>query len=68
MTEQPDSEEYRNFTSLLRGIVTVPHAEIKRRMEDDEAAKDWSKANHQGGKRRRPIVSPAAVSASKTRP
>ena len=68
MSQEPDSPEYRNFTSLLRRIVTVPHAEIKRRMEDDEATKDWVKKNDLPMKRQRPIVSPAAVASSKNRP
>jgi hypothetical protein len=67
MNEQPDSAEYRNFTSLLRRIVTVPRAEIKRRMEDDEATKDWTRENKQPTHRHRPIVSPSPVSSSRSR-
>jgi len=67
-SQSPDSPEYQNFTNLLRRIVTVPHAEIKRRMEDDEATKDWVKKNELPEKRHRPIVSPSAVSSSRNQP
>jgi len=30
---------YQNFTDLLRRIVTVPHAETQKRMDDDKATK-----------------------------
>jgi hypothetical protein len=68
MSQEPESPEYRNFTNLLRRIVTVPHAEIRQRMEDEEARTEWSKTSDQGGARHRPIVSPAAVSSSKNKP
>ena len=68
MSQETDSPEYQNFTNLLRRIVTVPHAEIKRRMEDDEATKDWVRENDLPQKRQRPIVSSAAVASSKIRP
>jgi hypothetical protein len=67
MSGEADSPEYKNFTDLLRSIVSVPHAEIKRRMEDDKATKDWTRENNQKQRRQRPIVSPAAVSSSKIR-
>jgi hypothetical protein len=67
MSQAPDSPEYQNFTILLQRIVTVPHAEIKRRMEDDMATKDWTLENAQPKHRHRPIVSPAAVASSKSR-
>jgi hypothetical protein len=65
--KRPDSTEYRNFTNLLRRIVAVPHAEIKRRMEDDEATKDWTRENKQPMHRHRPIVSPVSASGAKRR-
>jgi len=68
MSHEPDSPEYQNFTNLLRRLVTVPHAEIQKRMEDDKATKEWTRENNQTQRRQRPIVSPAAVSSSKTRP
>jgi hypothetical protein len=68
MSHEPDSPEYQNFTNLLRRLVTVPHAEIQKRMDDDKATKDWTRDNAQKQRRQRPIVSPAAVSSSKTRP
>jgi len=68
MGHEPDSPEYQNFTNLLRRLVTVPHAEIQKRMEDDKATKEWTRENNQTQRRQRPIVSPAAVSSSKTRP
>ncbi len=68
MRQEPDSPEYQNFTNLLRRIVTVPHAEIQKRMDDDKATKDWTRENKQVQRRQRPIVSPAAVSSSRTRP
>ncbi len=67
MNEQSDSAEYQNFTNLLRRIVSVPRAEIKRRMEDDEATKDWTKENEQPEHRHRPIVSPDSVASSRSR-
>ncbi len=68
MSTEPDSTEYQNFTNLLRRIVTVPHAEIQKRMDDDKATKDWTRENKQKQRRQRPIVSPAAVSSSKIQP
>jgi hypothetical protein len=61
MSQEPDSPEYQNFTNLLRRIVTVPHAEIKRRMDDDKATKDWTRENHQKQRRQRPTVSPQSI-------
>jgi hypothetical protein len=67
MSRETDSPEYQNFANLLGRIVAVPHAEIKRRMEDDAATKDWAKKNELPRRRQRPIVSPAAVASSKNR-
>jgi hypothetical protein len=67
MSQEPDSAEYQNFTNLLRRIVTVPHTEIQKRMEDEQATKDWTRENDQPEHRHRPIVSPAAVASSRTR-
>ena len=61
------SQEYQNFENLLRKVVSVPHAEIKRRMEAEKSAKEWAKENNQRTRRVRPIVSPAAVADSKNR-
>jgi hypothetical protein len=61
------SQEHQNFENLLRAVVSVPHAEIKRRMEDEKTAKEWGKANGQRTRRARPIVSPAAVASSRNR-
>ncbi len=61
------SEEQRNFENLLRRVVSVPHAEVKRRMEDEKITKQWGKENGQRTRRARPIVSLAAVSESKNR-
>jgi hypothetical protein len=68
MSHESDGAEYQNFTNLLRRLVTVPHAEIQKRMDDDKATKDWTRENNQTQRRQRPIVSPAAVSSSKIRP
>ncbi len=59
------SEAHTNFENLLRAVVSVPHDELKRRMEDEKAARDWAKENRQPNRRSRPIVSPAAVSETK---
>jgi hypothetical protein len=67
MSHEPDSPEYQNFTNLLRRIVTVPHAEIKRRMDDDRATKDWTRENRQPEHRHRPIVSPPVPSRAQVR-
>ncbi len=67
MKTSPDSPEYQNFTNLLRRIVTVPHAEIKRRIEDEQATKDWTRENGQPEHRHRPIVSPDSVASSRSR-
>jgi hypothetical protein len=67
MNQEPDSAEYKNFAELLRRVVSVPHAEIKRRMEAEKTAKEWGKENEQRTRRARPIVSPAAVAGSKNR-
>ena len=64
METGPDSKEYENFTNLLRRIVSVPHAEIKRRMEEDETTKETTRKNGQPKRRQRPIVSPASVASS----
>jgi hypothetical protein len=64
MKTEPDSKEYENFTNLLRRIVSVPHAEIKRRMESDEATKEATRESDQPKRRQRPIVSPASVASS----
>jgi hypothetical protein len=66
MSHESDSAEYQNFTNLLRRIVTVPHAEIQRRMDDDRATKDWTRENQQVQRRQRPIVSPPAPSSTPT--
>lgn len=68
MKTKHQSEEYQNFTDLLRRIVAVSHAEIQKRMDDDKATKGWTRENKQIQRRQRPIVSPAAVSSSKIRP
>jgi hypothetical protein len=67
MTDIRDTEEYGNFANLLRRVVSVPRAEIQRRMEDEKTAKEWAKENKQRTRRARPIVSPAAVSSSRNR-
>jgi hypothetical protein len=64
MKTKPESKEYENFTNLLRRVVSVPHAEIKRRMEEDEATKKATRENGQPKRRQRPIVSPASVASS----
>jgi hypothetical protein len=61
------SEAHQNFENLLGRIVSVPNAEVKKRMDDEQTAKEWAKENGQRTHRARPIVSPAAVSSSKTR-
>ena len=61
MKSEADSTEYQKFTNLLRRIVTVPHAEVQKRMDDDKATKDWTRENDQPAHRHRPIVSPTAV-------
>jgi hypothetical protein len=65
MKARPDSKEYENFTRLLRRVVSVPHAEIKRRMEEDATTKELTRKNGQPKRRQRPIVSPASVASSK---
>jgi hypothetical protein len=65
MKDKTDSKEYENFTSLLRRVVSVPHAEIKRRMDEDAATKELTRKNGQPKRRQRPIVSPASVASSK---
>jgi hypothetical protein len=67
MSKEPNSQEYQNFTNLLRRIVAVPRSEIQKCMDEDAATKDWTRENDQKQKRQRPIVSPAAVSSSKSR-
>ena len=64
MKTEPDSKEYENFTNLLRRIVSVPRAEIKRRMEADEATKEATRESDQPKRRQRPNVSPASVASS----
>ena len=66
MSQEPDSQEYKNFKNLLRRIVTVPHAEIQKRMNDDQATKDWTRENDQPEHRHRPIVSPDSVASSRS--
>jgi hypothetical protein len=61
----PESAEYQNFKNLLRRIVSVPHAEIQKRMEDERATKDWTRENDQPEHRNRPIVSPGSGASSK---
>lgn len=67
MSQEPDSQEYQDFTNLLRRIVSVPKAEIQKRMDDDQATKDWTRENDQKQRRQRPIVSPGSVASSKSR-
>jgi len=66
MSQEPDTQEYQNFANLLRRIVTVPRAEIQKRMNDDQAAKDWTRENDHPEHRHRPIVSPGSVASSKS--
>jgi len=61
------SKEQQNFENLLRAVVSVPHAEIKRRMEDERTAKEWAKDNGQRTHRSRPIVSPAAIAETRNK-
>jgi hypothetical protein len=65
MKDKTDSEEYKNFTSLLRRVVSVPHAEIQERIEDDKAEKKRTRESGKKIHRQRPIVSPASVASSK---
>jgi hypothetical protein len=67
MKPKPHSEEHTRFENLLRLVVSVPKAEVDRRMADDRATKEWAKENDQPAHRARPIVSPAAVGASRSR-
>jgi hypothetical protein len=67
MKTKPHSEEHMRFENLLGRIVSVPAAEVKKRMEEDRTSRDCAKENGQRSKRARPIVSPAAVASSKTR-
>lgn len=66
MSQEPDSPEYENFTKLLQRIVTVPRAEVQKRIDDDKMTQDWTRENDQPAHRHRPIVSPASVASSKT--
>jgi hypothetical protein len=61
-----ESQEYQNFANLLRRIVTVPRAEIQKRMQDDQMTKDWTRENDQPEHRHRPIVSPGSVASSRS--
>jgi len=61
------SEAHMRFENLLRRVVSVPDAEVKRRMDAEKTAKEWAKENDLPISRTRPIVSPAAVSSSKNR-
>ena len=65
MKDETDSKEYENFTNLLRRVVSVSHAAIKERIEDDKAEKKRTRENGKKIRRQRPIVSPAAVASSK---
>ena len=68
MNAASDSPQYQKFAALLSRIVTVPRSEIKGRMDDDAATKDWVEKNGLPKKRNRPIVSPAAVASSRNQP
>jgi hypothetical protein len=61
------SEAHTNFENLLKRVVSVPHAEVKRRMNEAQAKRDETREEKQPVPRARPIVSPAAVSSSKNR-
>jgi len=67
MSDESESQEYQNFTALLKRIVSVPRAEIKRRMQDEEMTKEWVRDNDQTARRHRPIVSPALAADAKPR-
>lgn len=60
------SPEYERFENLLRRVVSVPHSEVKRRMEADQAANDLVREDARPVSRKRPIVSPAAVSGARS--
>ena len=60
MDNESDSLEYQNFTRLLQRIVTVPRAEVQKRIDDDKMTQDWTRKNDQPAHRHRPIVSPAS--------
>jgi hypothetical protein len=64
MTE-PESTEYKNFKNLLGRIVSVPNAEIKKRLKDEQTKRDWIESDHQPKPRHRPIVSPGSVASPK---
>jgi hypothetical protein len=59
------SEAHTNFENLLRRVVSVPHSEVKRRMDEDRAARDRTKERGEPATRSRPVVSPASVSPPK---
>jgi hypothetical protein len=59
------SQEHENFENLLRKVVSVPHSEVKQRMESDRIAKELAREAGQPMSRTSPIVSPDAVAPSK---
>jgi hypothetical protein len=41
--EKPSSREYKNFDDAMRQILKVPHAEIKKKLDEEKAAKKRKK-------------------------
>ena len=63
------SQEHQNFENLLRAVVNVPAATIKRRINEEQANRDWIKEDKQPLPRtRKPIASlvPGGSSRKKT--
>ena len=56
MKPKPQSEEYKRFETLLGTVLSVPKAEILRRIEADKREKRFPK----------PAIPPAAKIAART--
>ena len=48
MTQPKTSQEYQNFDQTMRELMTVPHTEIKAKLDAEKKAKKRKKEKHDG--------------------
>jgi hypothetical protein len=49
-SEMKETDEYTKFVSLVGKIVSVPHSEIKAKLDAEKKAKEQKKARKSSGK------------------
>ena len=44
MKQGKHSEDFERFTKMTDGLLSIPHAEIKKKLEREKRAKKWKKS------------------------